>query len=39
MIAEHTPGPWSVDWESSDLFSQFSALPRVRAALAQARSQ
>lgn len=31
MSDAHTPGPWSVDWESSDLFSQFSARAWINA--------
>lgn len=31
MSAAYTPGPWYVDWESSDLFSQFSARAWINA--------
>ncbi len=30
-MSNHTPGPWTVDWESSDLFSQFHARAWINA--------
>lgn len=31
MSTAHTPGPWSVDWENADLFSQTSARAWINA--------
>lgn len=30
-MSKHTPGPWSVDWEASNLFSDYSARAWINA--------